>query len=176
MHKFFTLYSKSKAKLVEYWAFYTYLINAVPFYYLYFHPWSISKWKLKVENLFRIKSVKIFDKIPLGGLRFINLETSLINIPEINDLKQLKSAQWFGSRSNAYFQVWETLKLIWLADNGSCTLTILAVWRESCSLIFKRRAKQMYYICMTPIRLVDYESSWKNATHTASKPMSNCVK
>lgn len=44
-------------------------------------------------NLFRIKSVKIFDKIPLGGLRFINLETSLISIPEINDLKQLKSAQ-----------------------------------------------------------------------------------
>lgn len=44
-------------------------------------------------NLFGIKPEKVFDKIPLGGLRFINLETSLMNITEINDLKQLESTQ-----------------------------------------------------------------------------------
>lgn len=65
----------------------------MPFDYFYVNPWSITKWKPPIESLFRIKPDTLFNKMPLGSLRFINLEISLINVPKFNYLKQPKSAQ-----------------------------------------------------------------------------------
>lgn len=68
------------------------------------------------------------------------------------------------------------LKHFWLAIKGSCILTVSAVLEECYNFIFKRWAKQIYYICTAPFRLEDYESAAKDATHAALKPMSNCEK
>lgn len=61
------------------------------------------------------------------------------------------------------------------ADKGSYLDDLSSLGRKL-YLNFKRQAKQMYYICTVPIRIVGYESAGNSAMQTTSKFISNYVK
>lgn len=118
---------------------------------------------------------------------YLDIETSLVYLPmtsqcialniKINKLKQSQPTQMICTLKQCIllwvqkFEIHLTVKqtrVIHL-DNLS------SLWRKL-HLNFKRQAKQTYYICTVPIRIVGYESAEKSAIQATFKSLSNCVK